>query len=260
MSMDRGLAAALEVPRTVVLTESLEGADGERVRALPVSDRATAGVALGMALAGTPVVVDLAALGRLPAVMEVLAEAVRLSQAGTAVPLVLRVPIGHVPSLDTATLGAAAGLGATVLVASSAAEEAALWPQALRHPTVLASARMGRGDRATGGDAAAFRTHREGTDAAIITWGHHVEDAVAHADRMAVEEGVEVAVHALRQVFPPQAPATAGRFVIFGEPTLAGMVRDHIAHAEFEYLEAPPQVVASSSDLGRAVLDRVVFW
>ena len=61
----------------------------------PISDRASMGLAVGLALAGKTCVVELSGSGRIPAVFEILAEAVSVANQGEfPLHLVVRVPVG----------------------------------------------------------------------------------------------------------------------------------------------------------------------
>lgn len=118
------------------------GISAERIRALPVSDRASVAVAVGAALGGAKPVVELAGPARIFAVLEVLREAAAVARHGEhAVPMLVRVPWGHeAGALDAAVLDVLGAIdGLQVVCPRGPSQAAALTHAALsgRSPVVL---------------------------------------------------------------------------------------------------------------------------
>ncbi|MCB9685460.1 MAG: hypothetical protein H6735_10505 [Alphaproteobacteria bacterium] len=232
----------------------LAGTDDVRVRAMPVADHGTLGVALGAALAGRKVVVELSGPGRLAAVAEVLAEAGAIASKGEfPCTLVVRVPHGaEAVGLDRPVGRTLLDLpGVTVVCGSSPAAAAGLlrWAVGRTSPVVLLEPRALAQDRgAVESEAHAPRTvtHREGGHATVATFGAGVRSALAAADALAAE-GLQIAVVELESLHPLDTAGLAavvrtnGRLVVAhdGEPELARAIRDAVAGEAFWWLESP---------------------
>jgi pyruvate/2-oxoglutarate/acetoin dehydrogenase E1 component len=257
------IAAALAADGSLrVVTEDARAPwPADRTVVVPVSDRAALGLALGLALGGVPVIAELSGTARLPAVLEVLAEAGAVAAAGElAVPLLVRVPWGA----EAAGLDQPVGrwvldvAGLSVVAASSGAHAAALiraWA-ARPGPTVLLEPRALARDRRSTHEGASASVLRSGAHALLVAAGAHVGTALQAADALAAE-GIEVAVLDLVRLAPfpadvlgPAARA-AGRVVFVGDDdALARRVREAAVDGAFEFLEAPS---ASASSLAPTV-------
>jgi pyruvate/2-oxoglutarate/acetoin dehydrogenase E1 component len=93
------------------------------------------------------------------------------------------------------------------------------------------------------------RVVREGTDATIVAWGPAVLDALAAADRLKAEQGVETEVIDLRSLVPLDMETVlasvrkTGRCVVAAQAVLIGsFVNEIVARIQmevFDYLDAP---------------------
>lgn len=260
------LAGAMQADPGVVLLGDSVGRDGgvagtshgllqrfgaDRVVDLPVADRAALGFAVGLALGGRRPVVELSSTGRLPAIVEVLADAARASGGDFSVPLVVRVPYGtEAPGLDRG-LGELLATGVTVACASDAVQAAGLLRTALSGaaPVVLLEPRAIYGSRVAGGEVPVpyrVRLVRDGAHVTIAAWGAGVAAAEQAAEQLATE-GISAAVLDLVALAPVDRQALGeilrrtGRLVVAhaGEPAVVGLVRQAALDEAFLYLEAP---------------------
>jgi pyruvate/2-oxoglutarate/acetoin dehydrogenase E1 component len=228
------------------------------VRRVPVSDRATAGVAVGMALAGRPVVVEVADSGRLAAITEVLGEAARFG-ARAPLPALWWVPVGGEVGLDRPCLDALVGIdGLQVWCASDAVDVSTLADDALAsgRPTVLlVSRRLGE---AGGGENVAGVGRRWGTGGrlTLVAVGEAVAAARAAADGV---DGVEVV--ALTHLEGRGALAArvraSGRLVVAvspGEEAFGRRLVQECLGEAFLYLESPPAVCAGEAAVVRGAV------
>lgn len=245
-------------------TAGLLGAFGpERVRDLPVADRAMVGLALGLALGGQRPVLELAGTQRLVAVWEPLREAAALAAAGALTgPLVVRVPWGGEagPRLDP-PVGALLGDEIPVWCARSASEAAALLEAALdtAGPTVLLEPRAL--SRAVSPDLTQEPVEpvcavRDGAHGTLVAWGPAVAEAVDVAEVLAAE-GLRFEVVALRRLAPLDRAALGdrvrrtGRLCVLhgGDEALGDRIVQAVLDRAFLYLESPPARVATASAL-----------
>ncbi len=222
----------------------------------PIADRGTLALALGLALAGRRVIVELPATSRLYAAAEVLAEAAAIHAAGESpVALVVRVPTGGEagPVLDRGATDVLAAIpGLRVLAPAHADDVVALWAFALQAagPTVILEPRAALADRCAGADVRtsddAPRVVRAGDHVTLIAWGGGVPAALEAADLLD-RDGVTAEVVDLRRVHPLDARAVGalvrrtGRAVVVVGPE-GGLAERAIAAAldeAFLYLEAP---------------------
>jgi pyruvate dehydrogenase E1 component beta subunit len=250
------LAAAVKAdPAIVLLHEELTIAPAGQVRVLPVSDRATLGVAFGLACAGRRPVVSLVGTSRLPALHEVLSEAGAAAARGDAVPLVVRVPYGtEATGLDRpvgASLAAIAGVHVACGASAPAMTDLLRWALGRAAPTLLLEPRaLLASSVASGGGSEAephrARVRREGRDVTLVAWGSTVATAIAAADVLSAE-GIEADVIDLvslspldREILGARVRAT-GRLVVAhpGDPFLTARIRDTAIEEAFLYLEAP---------------------
>ncbi len=272
--------AALEqlVERGVVLLGDTVGmpaspTEGLKGLALPASDRGAFGVALGMAMAGTPVVLELPDAGRLAAVADLLAEAARLATTDFAPTLVLRVPYGQLAGIDAPLGHVLAPIpGLVVLCPSDAASAASLLLHAAerRGPTVVLEGRSLASRRGTvrlKAAAPSLVERRPGAHVTIASWGEGVAGALAAAEALA-HEGIDAQVVDLQalQPLPVEALAahvrTTGRLVV-AHPTddvVADLVRMGGVDGAFLYLESPLTTVpAAPSAIAKAARDAVFY-
>ena len=262
--------------RVVVLGESVGRAGGiagtteglldefgpQRVIDLPVADRAIVAVAVGLAMGGARPVVELTSTSRLPAVLEVLAEAASVATDGEfPLPLVVRVPCGteagaRVDRAATDLLGSVPGL--SVVSPSSPDIGAALLATALGSdgPVVVLEPRALYDERAKASDAAAplgqARRLRDGDLVTLVTWGDGLDAALEAAARLDAE-GISAAVVDLLSLQPLDASSlgtwvrSTGRVVVVSPEPDADAAR--VLHAllgeAFLYYESPPVCVAA---------------
>lgn len=231
----------------------------ERVMDLPIAERGTLGVAVGLALAGKRPVVELSSASRLLAVLEVLAEAAAVHGEFSA-PVVVRVPVGQeagdridrpLADLDLP--------GLTVVSASGAASAAALLAHALTRsgPTILLEPRSLYASRrdlaAPSGESATVL--RDGGDVTLAAFGAGVATAMDAADALAAE-GISAAVLDLVCLSPLDEATLGtwtrhtGRLVAVhpGEPALAAKVERAATRAAFLFLESPPASADATLD------------
>ncbi len=269
-------------PRVILLGEhvgetstALRAQFGEdRVRATPVADGATVALAVGLAIGGRRPVVELADGGRLPAVVEALADAGRLSRSGFEAPVVVRIPWGTEadgidrpigPWLDALD-------GVTVVAPSDPGQAAGLLRAALTStsPTLLLEPRRLMslvGSIPDGPAQATARILESGTDVTIAAWGTGVQPALAAAEALATE-GISaevldlVALSPLDRTTLSASMQRTGRLVAVHDtdPTLADRIRAVGLETAFLYLEAPlASALAESSAVARAARDAATY-
>ncbi|NCG18480.1 MAG: alpha-ketoacid dehydrogenase subunit beta [Rhodobacterales bacterium] len=232
----------------------LEAFGADRVRDLPVAERGTLGMALGMALAGKTVVVELSGTGRLAACFEVLTEAANIAQQSEfAVRLIVRVPCGTQAGAHDRPVGQhiAAIPGLTVLCPSDANQAAGLLRSALssHSPVVLLEPRKHYKARAEVNDNKALltaRTLREGSHITLAAWGSAVDAALVAADALAAD-GIRAEVLDLVAIRPLDVATLGasvcktGRLVVVHpeDAALADLARNVGLNTSFLYLESP---------------------
>lgn len=235
----------------------------ERVRDLPVADRGTLGLALGLALSGKRPVVELSGTNRLFAGLEVLAEAAAIARRGDfAVPMVVRVPWGtEAGGADHPVGSGAASIdGLTVVCAADASTAPGLLRTALSFtgPVVLLEPRAAYDDRAETTDGAlpiAARTVRPGHHVTLAAWGNGVAAAALAADALSTE-GISAEVLDLVALNPIDRNALGesvrrtGRLVAVhpDDPALADAARAIGLDDAFLYLESPLARAPEASD------------
>lgn len=236
----------------------------ERVRDLPIADRGTIGLALGLALGGKRPVVELSGSNRLFAVLDTLAEAAAIARRGEfAAPLVVRVPYGTEAGTLDRPLGHLAIDGLTVVCAADGSATPGLLRAALaaRGPVVLLEPRAAYEDRVADPDGAATpfraRTVRSGSHVTLAAWGNGVRAALDAASALAAE-GIDAEVIDLVALQPLDHEALAasvtrtGRLVVVhpGDPALADAARMVGLDGAFLHLESP---LARASEAPEAV-------
>jgi len=267
-TLDHAVASALagamrDDPDLVLLAEGehpqharLHEADlAGRIELVPMMDRGVLGMAVGMAIGGRAVVVELSVASRLWATIEVLAEAAALPRELLGRPVVVRVPWGReAGALDGPVLGVLAAIeGLRVVAAASPGAAASLLHAALGRPgvTVLLEPRaLGRGAAEDPVSATQARVVSSGDDVVLVAAGADVAIAEAASEALAAE-GVSAGVVDLVSLHPvdadglAQAVRAAGRLVVIaaeGESSWAAGVREAVTTTAFLYLEAPPAV------------------
>lgn len=247
---------------------------GSRVRDVPIADRGTIGLAVGMAIGGKRPIVQLAGPARLPNVLEALADAGAISKRGEfTVPLVVRVPygaeaIGEQPA--TALLGGVAGV--RVVCPTDAGMASGLLRFALsdQGPTLLLEPRaamLRRGTLSTGAVEPRARTIRAGQHVTVAAWGEGVGAALQAAEALS-QEGMSVEVIDLVSLSPLDAAflgervRATGRLVVVhqGDPEWAQRVRQCGLDEAFLYLEAPMGEAPARADLVTAAARSAVTY
>ncbi len=261
-ALHAALASALQDPRLRLLGEAVELSPATRglaaafpgqVHCLPASDAALVGVAIGMAMNGDKVVVELAGPESLPAALRELAQVQATRESPLTV--VLRVPLA--PGQADGAAAALAQGGLQVCAVGQAGDAATLLAAALQNggPTVLfepldvlAEPAEALAEIAPG----AARLLRQGDHATLLAWGAAVGAALDAADRLA-QDGVSVDVLDLRCLAPLDRARIAERVRHTGRPVLAAgeasaaLLPGLLADA-FLRLEAPPALPATSPD------------
>jgi pyruvate dehydrogenase E1 component beta subunit len=252
----------------------LERFGSDRVMDLPIADRGTLGIAVGLALGGKRPVVELSSTGRLLAMIEALAEAAAVSKGPEfACPIVVRVPCGEEAGsrIDAPTADLLSSVdGLTVAVPSGPAQAAALLANALtgRGPVVLLEPRALYGERGPSDAspvALGARLLRQGAHVTLATYGSAVQATLDAATALAAE-GIDADVIDLVTLSPLDtevlgaAVRRTGRLVVVhpGEPGFAERVLRVALALAFEYLESPPVAVRTDAVLG-AARDAVAF-
>jgi len=241
----------------------LEAHGPERVLELTVADRASLGVALGMALGGRRVIVEISSTGRLPAVFEVLSDAARIALRGDfRLHLVVRVPYGQdAEGLDTPvgqTIQRIPGLD--ILCPADAAQAAGLLRHALGsgRPTVLLEPRALAGERQAlppGPLPTTARHLRQGADVTLAGWGTGVRAALEAAERLSAS-GIEADVLDLVNLSSDdpllaESVIRTGRLVVVHpqDVVLSDAVRHIALRDAFLYLESPLATARDSTDV-----------
>lgn len=240
----------------------------ERVRDVPIGDRAMTGLALGLALGGKRPVIELESTSRLVAVAELLRDAQAITVAGEfSAPILVRVAYGSEagPRLDVPV--SSLGLGDVPVWCARSAEAAAALVRAglgARGPVVVLEPRQP--GHAPGTPGPAPELVRDGGHAVIVAWGRRVDDALATAEALA-PHGYDVAVVDLVRLSPldrgflGDVARRTGRLLVAhdGDVGLAEAVVAAALPGAFLHFESPPALVGPSDDLGRAVVDSVSY-
>lgn len=246
----------------------------ERVIQTPLSEGASVGLAIGLAIGGKRPVVELVG-GAAGAYAQITQELARLSSAEFPLPVVLRVPLGELPGgLQTQSLaGALVGIeGLQVHCPSTAAQAVQVLKQALqsRGPTVILEPLAcygARDQRAAHSGAAVLRS---GRDATLVTYGAGVNACLELAESSEHDVGVvELAqLHPIDAALLTQALRESGRLILATDgPTdahsngaLGDRVLAELTRAAFLYLESPPLAVpATTSELTQALTSSLRF-
>jgi pyruvate/2-oxoglutarate/acetoin dehydrogenase E1 component len=261
-ALHAALATALQDPRLRLLGEAVELSPATRglaaafpgqVHLLPACDAALVGVAIGMAMNGDKVVVELAGPESLPAALRELAQVQATRESPLTV--VLRVPLA--PGQAEGAAAALSQGGIQVYAVGQAGDAGPILDAALQNgvPTVLFEPLDVLSEPAEALPAAgpgAARLLRQGEHATLLAWGAAVGAALDAADRLA-QDGVSVDVLDLRCLAPLDRTTIAQRVRHTGRPILAvgdassALLPGLLADA-FLRLEAPPALPATSTD------------
>jgi len=232
----------------------LETYGPKRVLELTVADRSTLAMAVGMAMGGRNVIVEISSTGRLPAVFEVLADAAAIARRSDfRLNLVVRVPYGQ----DAEGLDAPIGQtihripGLEVLCPADARQAAGLLRYAIQSgkPTVLLEPRALYGASAERSPAAVHPTARHlrsGSHVTLAAWGTGVPAALDASDSLAAS-GIEADVIDLVTLTPEDSSLLSesvmrtGRLVVVHpeDSVLADAIRQIALDSAFLYLESP---------------------
>lgn len=229
---------------------------------VPIADRAAVAFALGLAIGGRRVIVELDAAHSLLAALEPLAEAAAISEGGEfRAALVIRVPVGGDagPRVDRALAGLTAQLPGVIVAAAADGTEAAGLLRAavaVEGPVVLLEHRGLYAERANVGVEAPVgpaRKLRDGAQLTLATWGAGVAAALDSAERLSAD-GLSVGVIDLRTLAPMDVAAVAaevtrtGRLIVVdpGDGIGASLVHQG-AMGAFDRLESPPVAITPAA-------------
>lgn len=244
------LAAALAAIRAGggrVLGERVEG-DG----ALPLSEGANVALATGLALAGTPVVVELVDLAGVVRAADALADAgdvAARSGGAWSAPVVVLAPL----AADAAIPPVPAGVGRVVVGRASDVAHAVEAATRASGPTVVLladDALEGRGVPEATGEAVVLR---EGDAASLLAVGAGVAVALAAAEALEAD-GLRAEVVDLRGPTPDavalRSVARTGRPVVVGH---GGVEMAALVSGAFWRLESEPRFVPATAGVGAVV-------
>lgn len=236
-----------------------------RVIDTPIADRTSFGLALGMALGGRPVAVELSSGRALLAIAEMLADAGRMAGTPFRPALTIRVPVGGEagPVIDASAgdlLGAIGGLRVVCLTADTA--HSVLRGALGSGVTVVLEPRSELAAAASPVPATpiAHRVLSDGSHATLLCWGPGVRAAVQAAATLA-DEGISVRVIDLVSLSPLD-PRVGQHVVDTGRLIAVHSTDSHLAQRvlgvaldeAFLYLESPPGDCAAHPE---AILDAV---
>lgn len=266
------VAEALENdPDFRVLGEEARPDQADRHITTPISERASTGLALGLALTGKRVLLELPDTGAMARAASLLEP--WNGQLPMALPVCFHVPYGtEAEGIDQPVgrmLCAIPGL--TVLCGSTPGAMARLMRFALQQsgPTLILEPRLLSSERGQdeAGHEVGSRVVREGRDLTLVGWGTAVRSCLTAAESLAVE-GIDVEVIDLETLSPLDRGTVAesvrrtGRILIAHdqEQALADQVRQVSVDEAFLYLQAPPYVVGACSEaIARAARDSVRY-
>ena len=237
-------------------TKGLLATFGEsRVRDMPISDRGTMGVAVGLALAGMVPVVEVESVGKLFDVAPALHEAGRLQQR-SGICMIVRVPFGTQAGdvVDAPALSAILGVpGIRILTISSAASARAQLTEAFFGGlTVLLEPRDQYNEAGTETPVASATLVMQGADVTLAAWGNGVAAACTAANALA-EAGIRADVIDMAMVVPLDDALLVSRVTETGRLVVVSPDDGHVARTAllsaldgaFLYLESPFAVVSS---------------
>lgn len=255
-------------------TAGLQDRFGSRVRDMPIADRGTVGVAVGLALGGKRPVVCLAGPSRISSVLAAVADAGGIAARGEfPVPLVVRIPYGPELPADQPASALLADLpGVRVVCPADAGMAAGLLRYALeqRSPTVLLEPRsrmLQRGSVSPDVASPRARVLRAGHHVTLAAWGGGCSAALDAAQALDAE-GISAEVLDLVSLSPidgaalGQSVRATGRLVVVHQedPTWARHVRQAGLDEAFLYLDAPMGEVSARSELVTAAARSAVTY
>jgi 2-oxoisovalerate dehydrogenase E1 component len=244
----------------------LESFGRDRVFNTPISEAAICGTAVGAAIVGLRPVVELMYMDfALMASDQIANQAAKwhfMSGGQVEVPLVVRASVGagkgyggqHSQSLESLFTHLP---GIYVVYPSNPADAKGLLKSAIRtnNPVLFVES---QGLYPTKGPVpegehlvpiGVANVARQGADITLVGWGPAVPDALAAADRLAAEDGVEAEVIDLRSLVPLDLEAVlasvrkTGRCVVASQAVLGGsFVNEVVARIQeeaFDFLDAP---------------------
>ena len=244
----------------------LESFGRDRVFNTPISEAAICGTAVGAAIVGLRPVVELMYMDfALMASDQIANQAAKwhyMSGGQVEVPLVVRASVGagkgyggqHSQSLESLFTHLP---GIYVVYPSTPADAKGLLKSSIRtnNPVLFVESQglypakgiVPEGEHLV--PIGVARVAREGADLTIVSWGPAVPDALAAADRLAAEDGVQVEVVDLRSLVPLDMETVlasvrkTGRCVVASQAILVGsFVNEVVARIQseaFDYLDAP---------------------
>lgn len=222
-----------------------------RVVDTPIGDRSALGLALGLALAGRAVCVELSGSRSLLAAAEILGDAGRMASTEFRPSLVIRVPLGGEagPVVDAPVGALLATLPSVPVCVATASTAGALLQRTLGrgvHVVLEPRAELARHASPRDADPGRLAVLREGSHVTLAAVGSGVAAALEAADALA-HDGVDAEVLDLVALSPVD-PALGehvrrtGRLIAV-HPGDAGLSRPMLApalDAAFLYLESPP--------------------
>jgi 2-oxoisovalerate dehydrogenase E1 component len=238
----------------------------ERVFNTPISEACICGTAVGAAIVGLRPVVELMYMDfALMASDQIANQAGKwhyMSGAQVEVPLVIRASVGagkgyggqHSQSLESMFTHIP---GTWVVYPSNPADAKGLLKSAIRtnNPVIFVESQglyptkgiVPEGEYTT--EIGKARVAREGTNATIVAWGPAVVDALAAAETLAAEHGIDAEVIDLRSLVPLDMETVlasvrkTGRCVVASQAVLVGSyVNEIVARIQleaFDYLDGP---------------------
>jgi 2-oxoisovalerate dehydrogenase E1 component len=259
------------------LTKGLLEAFGrQRVFNTPISEACICGTAVGASMAGLRPVVELMYMDfALMASDQIANQAGKwhyMSGAQTEVPLVIRASVGagkgyggqHSQSLESVFTHIP---GIYVVYPATPADAKGLLKSAIRtnNPVLFVESQGLYGTKGAVPEQeyleplGVARVARVGGDATIVAWGPAVIDALAAADRLKVERGLDVEVIDLRSLVPLDIETVlasvrkTGRCVVASQAVLIGsFVNEIVARIQlevFDYLDAPVGRVGAANGI-----------
>jgi 2-oxoisovalerate dehydrogenase E1 component len=244
----------------------LESFGRDRVFNTPISEAAICGTAVGAAIVGLRPVVELMYMDfALMASDQIANQAAKwhyMSGGQVEVPLVVRASVGagkgyggqHSQTLESLFTHLP---GIYVVYPSNPADAKGLLKSAIRtnNPVLFVESQglyptkgvVPEGEHLV--PIGVAKVVRDGTDVTLVSWGPAVPDALAAADRLAAEDGVQAEVIDLRSLVPLDMEAVlesvrkTGRCVVASQAVLMGsFVNEVVARIQaevFDYLDAP---------------------
>lgn len=276
IALRAALEAALQDPRVRLLGEAVElspatrglrAAHPEQVLSLPAADASLVGIALGMAMNGDKVVVELPGPEALPAALLQLKQVEPSRESPLTV--VLRVPVAPIAHSDAGVVMQAGQADFHIAAVGQAGDAASLLQGALQQgvPTILFEPLAVLGQPAHAVSEVPFQAPRvlaQGDHASVLAWGAGVEPALQAAQQLA-EEGITVDVIDLRTLGLYDHDVVAQRVRHTGRPVVASVpgyqqVLAHVVEGAFLRLESPPGVApADAASIADAVRSSVQF-